>query len=261
MTVKICPECGTENPASEEICVECAFPLDDVSASHGKDPAGSALISPPAPGAPVGDGTTCPRCDEVNPPNAKFCDRCGQRLIGLMPGDTPGAGTPTNQTPQPPPLPDSSPATDTTLPKPPPASEPDPAQAVPPVPVPPPSESPAPAAASEQKWRLVTVEGFHLDKQYALYKSEMSVGRLDPDSNNYPDIDLEGQDDGYVSRRHALIRIAEGVVTVEDLGTENGTILGGRRIPPHKPLSMTPEEVVRFGKVGLQLKAADPKPA
>ena len=30
MSLKICPECDRENPASEDICIQCGFPLEDI---------------------------------------------------------------------------------------------------------------------------------------------------------------------------------------------------------------------------------------
>jgi len=74
------------------------------------------------------------------------------------------------------------------------------------------------------------VEGFSLGKEYLLFKTEMMVGRLDREGNIFPDIDLEDQDDGYVSRQHAILRHEKGQVTVEDLGTENGTTVDNRPI-------------------------------
>ena len=40
-----------------------------------------------------------------------------------------------------------------------------------------------------------------------------------------------------VSRRHAVIRIADGAATLEDLGSKNGTFVGGRRIDETTALS------------------------
>ena len=40
-----------------------------------------------------------------------------------------------------------------------------------------------------------------------------------------------------VSRRHALIRIAAARATIEDLGSKNGTMLNGERVPGPTPLA------------------------
>ena len=40
-----------------------------------------------------------------------------------------------------------------------------------------------------------------------------------------------------VSRRHAVIRIADGAATLEDLGSKNGTFIGGRRVDAVTALS------------------------
>jgi DNA-binding winged helix-turn-helix (wHTH) protein len=59
-----------------------------------------------------------------------------------------------------------------------------------------------------------------------------------------------------VSRRHALIRIAEGRATIEDLGSKNGTFVGDRRIDGLTPLA--DGDVVGIGSVKLTVKVLQP---
>jgi two-component system, NtrC family, response regulator AtoC len=58
--------------------------------------------------------------------------------------------------------------------------------------------------------------------------------------------------DESVSREHACLRVAE-VVTIEDLGSRNGTFVEGRRIPAHRAREIVGETVVRLGAVALPL--------
>lgn len=233
MTVKICPECQAENPASEDICTQCAYPLDAVDAGHEPD-----------------EGPTCSNCGKVVKPDMKFCDGCGANLLEPPPATPPLPVT----------EPDASSDEDgpsgvdsAGAPAPTPVQ---PAQRVPPPPVTPADDSPPPAAAaSDQGWKLSVVEGFSIGKEYLLFKQEMLLGRLDPDSDIYPDIDLEDQDDGYVSRRHAIVRNKDGLISIEDCGGENGTTIDRKRIPAQKPLPLDEGQVVRIGKVGLMLKS------
>jgi pSer/pThr/pTyr-binding forkhead associated (FHA) protein len=53
-------------------------------------------------------------------------------------------------------------------------------------------------------------------------------------------------DDHTVSRMHARIVLEEGAITVEDLGSSNGTIVGGVRLSPNQPVSASPGAELRF---------------
>ena len=174
----------------------------------------------------------------------RFCDHCGTNL------EEP-AGAALLDPPPPVTEPDPQPVTPVVVTPPPPLPVPPAAVAPPPAPA-------VPAAAATQQWKLACVEGFRLGKEYLLYKSEMVVGRQDPEDGIYPEIELEDQDDGYVSRRHAVIHLEGDRVLVEDLGGENGTFVNGTRLPPHKPSELIQDQVLRLGKVGLMLKPHRP---
>lgn len=58
-----------------------------------------------------------------------------------------------------------------------------------------------------------------------------------------------------ISRRHALICVEEGHLTVEDLGSVNGTFLGGQRITEKRPLCAG--DVVRMGAASIEVCIAD----
>lgn len=59
-----------------------------------------------------------------------------------------------------------------------------------------------------------------------------------------------------VSRRHALIRVAEGRATIEDLGSKNGTVVGDRRVDGLTPLE--DGDVIGIGSVKLTVKVLKP---
>ena len=217
MTVKICPECEAENPASEEICGQCSFPLEELVEA---DTAAAADLR-------------CGNCSQVITVEMKFCDGCGINL----------------NEPVTPPSPPSESGDDTLTSLPEDTGLDETLESV----VSPPNPPPPPASV-EENFKLSVVEGFSLGKEYLLYKPEMLLGRMDREENVFPDIDLEDQDDGYVSRKHAIIRCEGGSVTVEDLGTENGTSVDNRPIPAHKTLALNPSQVLRLGKVSLMLK-------
>jgi hypothetical protein len=60
-------------------------------------------------------------------------------------------------------------------------------------------------------------------------------------------------DHGSVSRRHALIRVAGAVATIEDCGSKNGTFLCGRRVAAPEPLADGDE--IRLGEARLVFRA------
>jgi pSer/pThr/pTyr-binding forkhead associated (FHA) protein len=89
-------------------------------------------------------------------------------------------------------------------------------------------------------------------------KDEVVVGREDPISEIFPDVDLTGlggMEKG-VSRKHAVIHHAGGDYTVEDMGSTNGTFVNKKKIQPHAPQTIKPGDEVRFGKLSLAVKAA-----
>jgi hypothetical protein len=82
-------------------------------------------------------------------------------------------------------------------------------------------------------------------------QEEITVGREDPSSGIFPDIDLTpyGGEDGGVSRRHArLINIGDEFF-VEDLQSTNYTKLDGQRLPAHVRERLEDGARLDFGRV------------
>ncbi|HYA86125.1 MAG TPA: FHA domain-containing protein [Nitrospirota bacterium] len=89
-------------------------------------------------------------------------------------------------------------------------------------------------------------------------KDEVIIGREDPISEVFPDVDLTslgGMEKG-VSRKHAVIHRSGTDFTVEDMGSTNGTYVNRKRIQPHAPQTIKPGDEVKFGKLSLSVKAA-----
>lgn len=82
-------------------------------------------------------------------------------------------------------------------------------------------------------------------------KTEFLIGREDPVSNIFPDIDLtphNGEDYG-VSRMHAKIYAQGGQYTMEDLNSTNSTYINRQKLAPKTPTPIKDGDEVRFGKV------------
>lgn len=82
------------------------------------------------------------------------------------------------------------------------------------------------------------------------------MGRLDPASDVFPEIDLT-EDSGLekgVSRRHARILKREGTVVVEDLGSINGTFINGKRLAPYLPEMLNDGDSLQLGRLLIEVK-------
>lgn len=62
-------------------------------------------------------------------------------------------------------------------------------------------------------------------------------------------------EDSSVSRRHARLTVDSGRLMVEDLGSANGTFLGGRRLPPNTPSLVADGQTLRLGDVQIEYDA------
>ena len=60
--------------------------------------------------------------------------------------------------------------------------------------------------------------------------------------------------DETVSRHHAKIFRKDNVYYLEDLGSANGTLLRGHRIPPHKPFPLSHNDQIQLGKYQIICK-------
>lgn len=92
---------------------------------------------------------------------------------------------------------------------------------------------------------------------FALEKNENLLGRRDPQSNIFPEVDLSKFDpQTKISRRHARIWREGGSFMVEDLGSSNGTILlaaanDTKRLPPRVPHPLSNGDRIRLGDTTL----------
>lgn len=83
------------------------------------------------------------------------------------------------------------------------------------------------------------------DREVALVEGPNVLGR-DPDASVWIDINS-------VSRRHARITLSDGVATLEDLRSKNGTYLGGRRID--SPVRLKNGDRIKIGAASLVFKS------
>jgi serine/threonine-protein kinase len=91
---------------------------------------------------------------------------------------------------------------------------------------------------------------------FSLEKNENLLGRRDPQSNIFPEVDLSKFDpQTKISRRHARIWREGGNFMVEDLGSSNGTILlaasDAKRLLPRVPHPLANGDRLRLGDTTL----------
>jgi hypothetical protein len=87
-------------------------------------------------------------------------------------------------------------------------------------------------------------------------KDNVVIGREDPASNIYPDIDLtpHGGEEGGVSRKHARIFVQNGQYMVEDQDSTNFTFVNRQRLAARTPTPLNDNDEVRLGRVLMRFK-------
>jgi hypothetical protein len=237
MSEVICPSCGTPAPAGAVFCDNCGFDLRHVAPS-----APVAQAAAPAEESLAG-GNNCPVCGHPNVPGAVFCENCGAEM-SAMPAEQPVVEAAAVPLENPAPAPIGAPL----------VSAPQPAPQLAPAP------APAPAAAAP----LTAIPGSLLLRATNVIlpippgKQTIVLGREDPVSGIFPDLDLDphGGLEAGVGRQHARLVLQDGQVCLEDLNSVNGTALNRQRLSPLQPTPVRDGDEIRLGKLVLIYSAA-----
>ena len=196
----------------------------------------------------------CSECGYENMEGLDYCDGCGAKLTPAAagagaPAEAPAAAEAGAPEPIPPPAAAEAPSAEA-----PPAAEPAPAEA------PEAAAAPAPAPAPEAvaptfKAKLTIVRGGRQGHEFLLENGNNLVGRWDPETGAFPEVDMEADDpEAKISRKHALIRIENGKITVEDIGSLNGTYVNRQpRLAPGNPVELKSGDEIIIGKTFLKL--------
>ena len=183
----------------------------------------------------------CSECGYENMDGLDYCDGCGAKLAAAD-ASAPPAGAAAPEAPAA--TPEGEKPADA-----PPAAEAKPSEA-------PTGEIKPEGAAAAFKARLKIVRGSpRKDQEFPLEDGNNLVGRWDPETGAFPEVDLDADDpEAKISRKHALIRIAEGKITVEDIGSLNGTYVNrGARLQPGTPVELKTGDEIIIGKTFLKL--------
>ena len=91
-------------------------------------------------------------------------------------------------------------------------------------------------------------------------KDPVIIGRRDPMTEQVPEVNLDDFA-GYrmgVSRKHAMLEVKDGGLTVTDLGSSNGTYLNGNRLAARQPEVVLDNDMLRVGQVLLTVLFVNP---
>lgn len=105
--------------------------------------------------------------------------------------------------------------------------------------------------------RLVIVRGEGEGRVFKLEQGSNLIGRWDPDSGAFPEIDLEKEDvEAKISRKHAVVECKGSNVSVEDVGSRNGTFINrGPRLETGVKHDLKIGDEIIVGKTFLRLEA------
>lgn len=162
-----------------------------------------------------------PKCPSCGFSNAEFAERCTECF---QPLDAPKKNIPLTPRVEPPPLPK-------------------------------PNEfiyEPTPSGARPMK---LVVEKLGLEILVPQNQESVILGREDPESQFYPDIDTStygGNQDG-VSRRHARIILKGNQYFVEDLSSVNSTYVNKIKVAGNQLFPLNHEDILTLGRLNFQV--------
>lgn len=200
----------------------------------------------------------CNECGYENMDGLDYCDSCGAKLNHAAAPSEPApaapAGSPEAPTGaiSPAAASEPAPAAAETAPEAAAAAEPAPAAepAAPAEQPAPAAPAPAAAAAPTFKAKLKLVRGGRVGHEFPLEGGNNLVGRWDPETGAFPEVDLEADDpEAKISRKHALIRLDGDQITIEDIGSLNGTYVNRQpRLTVGTPHDLKDGDEIIIGK-------------
>ncbi len=221
-----CAECNEENMDGLEYCDSCGAKLE-VAPADGAEAAPAVTEASPAEEVPATEASVTEASDSLDEAPAEA--EAAQEAPETDAAETAAA----------------EPVAEDTA-----AEEPAPVTAPAPEPA-------APAAASAQTAKLTVMRGGTIGKEFPLQVGDNLIGRWDPDSGSFPEVDLETDDiEARISRKHALIKFGD-TITIEDIGSLNGTFVNrGQRLEPGSPATLKDGDEIIIGKTFFKVAVA-----
>jgi CheY-like chemotaxis protein len=116
------------------------------------------------------------------------------------------------------------------------------------------SEAPKEDGTSPLGFKLTMLDSGG-DVEVSLTPRGVTIGRLDPASGSFPEVDLTdygGVKKG-ISRHHARITRRGREIVVEDLGSMNGTFVNGKKVIPYHPRVLRNGNELQLGELKLRV--------
>ena len=115
---------------------------------------------------------------------------------------------------------------------------------------------PFPTPPIEHKDAKVALKVLETEEIIFLHTNEeFSLGRATAGQPIIPDIDLSPYNayETGVSRLHSSLNISKRPITIQDLGSVNGTRVNGKKLAPHSKASISNGDILTLGKLKLQV--------
>ena len=211
-----CAECNEENMDGLEYCDSCGAKLEAVAVDEGE-----AAAPPETPAAEEAGDADVPAVTDASADAPETAEEATATEAVNAPVEAPAESEPEEVAPE---APQDGPDVLVEAP----ASE---------------GQSAGMAAA------LTLTRGGTVGKVFELQAGDNLVGRWDPDSGSFPEVDMENDDpEARISRKHALIKFSE-TLTIEDIGSLNGTFVNrGPRLEPGSPAMLEDGDEIIIGK-------------
>ena len=246
-----CPQCGIDNPANARFCDQCGAALIPVAPVAAPPPTPSMAPAVAAPAVSSSSGSlVCPQCGTTAIAGEAFCDNCGAPLNApVRPAGPPAAPAYNAGVPPQPAYPAPQPSSYT---PPAPADKRLPTAPIAPAAPPLPAAMPARTVLAPSQL-IVAASGTALPLPSAV---QAIIGRGDPVSNFFPEIDLNpyGAIDNGVGRRHIRLFVQGGQVLIEDMDSTNGTLLNSQKLTARQPQPLRDGDQISVGKLLLRFQ-------
>ena len=265
MSVNVCPNCNSPITPGSAFCDNCGLNLVNAPPAPAQPASYAGSVATQYQASDQAMGAQCANCGAFNAPGAGFCENCGMQISTVAPAvpapgpaaagcpscgftNVPGAsfceqcGNPLSTAAPPPYTPAPAYEQPPVTPTPTPAPEP---YSAPPV-------MPHPASVAYIEGQLV-VQATNASLPLQQGRTELTLGREDPVSNIFPDINLDphGGHDAGVGRQHAKLVISAGQLCLVDLNSVNGSFVNRQKVLPGQPQPINDGDEIRLGRMVL----------